>query len=119
MLHLAYEQNDTSMLTVFPAEDRLQASVSFPRLFAWLGITLLVPITGFIFAYLQHQYSKRDMISDEVEILLTDASNVVRQCLEVSATSSIVDEVEKKGRIVMKQTQEGWAQFQLALKSEE
>jgi hypothetical protein len=45
MLHLAYEQNDTSMLTVFPAEDRLQASVSFPRLFAWLGITLLVPIT--------------------------------------------------------------------------
>ena len=118
MLHLAYEQNDTSMLTVFPAEDRLQASVSFPRLFAWLGITLLVPITGFVVAYLQHRYSQRGMVSDQVGILLTDSSGVVSKNLELSVLSSVADKDEEMGRIVLKQVQEGSAHFRLALISE-
>lgn len=118
VLHLAFEQNDTGTLNVFPAENRLQASVSFARLFAWLGITFLVPVTGFIFGYLQNRYSQRSIIIDPIAVLLTDPSGIVASYPEVSALSSVTEEDRKMGRLIMKQIQPEKAQFQLILQSE-
>jgi hypothetical protein len=52
MFHASFDNTDTSSLTLRPAEPRLRASVSFGRLFSWLAITLLLPLTGVILKFL-------------------------------------------------------------------
>jgi hypothetical protein len=81
-LHSSFDYNDTRTVTLEQAEQRLQASVSFARLFGWLGVTLLLPVSGILVRHMQMQ-RERAMIVDEVAILLTDPGEVVERNLRL------------------------------------
>ncbi|KFY56836.1 hypothetical protein V496_06627 [Pseudogymnoascus sp. VKM F-4515 (FW-2607)] len=57
--------NDASdiLLTANPAILRSQAVVSRARAFAWLGATLLIPVSTIITTYLQRRYLDKDSLS--------------------------------------------------------
>lgn len=114
--HLAFDQNDTSLLTVGWRMDRLWASVSRTRLFAWFGVTLLVPVSGVLMRYLQMRHSRRAMITDEVAVLLTDPAGVIEKYPFVSGMVSVTEEDEQMGRITLEQVKPNRPQFRLKFK---
>ncbi|CEL01010.1 hypothetical protein ASPCAL00602 [Aspergillus calidoustus] len=81
-LHSSFDYNATRTVTLEQAEQRLQASVSFARLFGRLGVTLLLPVSGILVRHMQMQ-RERAMIVDEVAILLTDPGEVVERNLRL------------------------------------
>ncbi|KAF5984402.1 hypothetical protein FCOIX_2660 [Fusarium coicis] len=91
MFHASFEDTDTASLTLRPAEPRLQASVSFERLFSWFAITLLLPLTGVIFKFL-HRSCDREVIADPVATLFKDASRVIENHRDLTTISYITEE---------------------------
>ena len=115
VLHSSFEDTDTAMLTVLPAEQRLQATVSFPRLFAWFGITLLVPVTGAIIGYIHSRYSTRALISSTVPVLFTDASAISKDHPELTGMRQVQTQDEKQllRAMVLQQLETAKPRFEL------
>ncbi|KAL3439884.1 hypothetical protein BJX65DRAFT_315326 [Aspergillus insuetus] len=100
-LHSSFDYNDTRTVTLEQAEQRLQASVSFARLFGWLGVTLLLPVSGILVRHMQMQ-RERAMIVDEVAILLTDPGEVVERNPAVTAMARLTKEDCQMGDVFLK-----------------
>ncbi|KAF5618948.1 uncharacterized protein FTJAE_12079 [Fusarium tjaetaba] len=115
MFHASFEDTDTASLTLRPAEPRLQASVSFGRLFSWFAITLLLPLTGVIFKFL-HRSCDREVIADPVAILFTDASRVIEDHHDLTTMSYITKEHKDIGPIRLEGSESHAGGFQLTLK---
>jgi len=115
VLHASFEQTDTALLTASPAEQRLEASVSFPRLFAWFGMTLFVPLTGLILKYLHERHSSRSMITETAVMLFNDPSIVIAKYPNLTGMAGITEEDKKMGKIVLQQVEPEQPRFRLIL----
>ncbi|KAI9729217.1 MAG: hypothetical protein M1834_007009 [Cirrosporium novae-zelandiae] len=116
MLHAWFEQNDTTLMTALPAQQRLRASVSFVQLFSWLGVTFLLPLSGILIRYMQTKYCRRGMIVDNVAVLLTDPSGVVKKHPDMTGLSTITGKDKKMRPMVLEQVEKGEPRFRLSFK---
>jgi hypothetical protein len=110
MLHALYEATDTAQLTVLPAMPRLRASVSFVRLYAWYGATLLVPLTGIILKYL-HRSCRRGIMSDQTAVLFSDTAEVTKRYPYLTGMTILTKEDEYLPDIYIQQTRTNRAKF--------
>lgn len=112
MLHAEFEQNDTAILRAVPRNQRPIASVSMPRVFAWLTLNLLMTLSGIIVGRI---HCKRPVIVDPpAAVLLTDAGEVVRRLPELTRLSYVTDK-DKRLKIKLVEAQEDSRRFKLEL----
>ena len=129
MLHASFEENDTAVLTAIPAELRQQAVVSSVRVFAWLGVSLLLTLSGIFIGQIQARGCKRGTIVDfPAAVLLTDARKVIdganrvdgnvqgtNKYTELTKMSYVTGQDSKIGAICLERTQGDGSGFELTL----
>jgi hypothetical protein len=99
MLHASFEDTDAEQQTLLAAEPRLQASVSFARVFPWFCITTLVPLTGFLLRFL-HRSCARAMINDPIAALFIDSAEMVNEAPSLTAMT-VVGKRHKEMRAIV------------------
>ncbi|KAK1766622.1 hypothetical protein QBC33DRAFT_559933 [Phialemonium atrogriseum] len=99
--HASFEYTDDGQLTARPAEARLEASVSFPRLFAWFGVTLFLPLSGLIMLYLRLN-CKRSMIVDTAALLFTDAREMIEKHPHLTEMAVVTQEDKAMGPLKLR-----------------
>lgn len=77
MLQRNFDPNTTTLVARI-AEPRLQAAVSFPRVYGWLFVNLLLTLSVFPLAWLTFKCDRGVIIDGPLSFLLTDPSDLLK-----------------------------------------
>ncbi|KAG4439472.1 hypothetical protein IFR05_005051 [Cadophora sp. M221] len=77
MLQRNFDPNTTTLVARI-AEPRLQATVSFPRVYGWLFVNLLLTLSVFPLAWLTFKCDRSIIVDGPLSFLLTDPSNLLK-----------------------------------------